>query len=242
MLFARQLVRRIPRLTVSVASLQSQAVKKALRNVDKTNRSIDRSRQYSSRQCFRAEGQRKQGTLSMNVHRLAASAMVRAPAKLNLFFEVLAKRSDGFHEIETLMVPISLCDTLVAARESTGARALDCRWARPAPRSPRYARPAARRVAEIWPTRAVELLRTRAGVDHGFAMQLVKRIPSAAGLGGGSSDAAAALLAANAVWNLGWSRQRLGRAGRRTGQRRAVLPGHAAAGRLSRTRRTGRSR
>ena len=40
----------------------------------------------------------------MNVHRLAASAIVRAPAKLNLFFEVLSKRNDGFHEIETLMI------------------------------------------------------------------------------------------------------------------------------------------
>ena len=55
----------------------------------------------------------------MNVHRLAASVLVRAPAKLNLFFEILAKRGDGFHEIETLMVPIGLYDTLVAADEPT---------------------------------------------------------------------------------------------------------------------------
>ena len=57
--------------------------------------------------------------------------------------------------------------------------------------------------------RAVELLRVRAGVKSGAVLHLTKRIPSAAGLGGGSSDAAAALAAVNRVWNLGWSRERL---------------------------------
>jgi 4-diphosphocytidyl-2-C-methyl-D-erythritol kinase len=57
--------------------------------------------------------------------------------------------------------------------------------------------------------RAVELLRRRAGVERNGAIRLTKRIPSAAGLGGGSSDAAAALAAANLTWNLGWTRERL---------------------------------
>jgi len=57
--------------------------------------------------------------------------------------------------------------------------------------------------------RAVELLRRRAGVRSGGALQLTKRIPLAAGLGGGSSDAAAALVAANLGWRLGWSQGRL---------------------------------
>ena len=73
----------------------------------------------------------KQGTLRMNVIRLATGVIVRAPAKLNLFFEVLAKRSDGFHEVETLMAPISLYDTLVAAPRPDGALSLHCRWAAP---------------------------------------------------------------------------------------------------------------
>ena len=138
-------------------------------------------------------GSAKQGTLSMNVHQLAASAIVRAPAKLNLFFEVLAKRNDGFHEIETLMVPVSLYDTLVAKGESGDGKIrlgfnLQYDWAAP---------------------RAVELLRRRSGIESGAALQLIKQIPAAAGLGGGSSDAAAALLAANVVWKLGWSREAL---------------------------------
>jgi 4-diphosphocytidyl-2-C-methyl-D-erythritol kinase len=57
--------------------------------------------------------------------------------------------------------------------------------------------------------RAAQLLRTRAGVEAGIGLKLVKRIPSAAGMGGGSSDAAAALLAANQIWRLGWSRAKL---------------------------------
>ncbi len=57
--------------------------------------------------------------------------------------------------------------------------------------------------------RAVERLRAAAGVTAGAAIQLIKRIPSAAGLGGASSDAAAAMSAANACWKLGWSRASL---------------------------------
>ncbi len=150
----------------------------------------------------------------MNVHRLAVSAIVRAPAKLNLFFEVLAKRGDGFHEIETLMVPVSLYDTLVATSDPSGSVRVNCRWA-----SPRLATslgplpPSEENLA----TKAVKLLRERAGVRAGLSLELVKRIPTQAGLGGGSSDAAAALLAANSLWNLDWSRESLAMLGAELG-------------------------
>jgi 4-diphosphocytidyl-2-C-methyl-D-erythritol kinase len=147
----------------------------------------------------------------MNVDRLAASAIVRAPAKLNFFFEVLAKRSDGFHEIETLMAPISLYDTLAATPDPSGRIALTCRWAAPGDGAALSAAlgplPADER--QNLAHRAAELLRARAGVTQGLRMDLVKRIPAAAGLGGGSSDAAAALAAANVVWQLGWPREAL---------------------------------
>lgn len=135
--------------------------------------------------------------------------VVHAPAKLNLFLETLSKRADGYHEIETLMVPIDLFDTLYFREDPSGQVALDCRkasgcWG-----------PGGAQLGELpegaenLALRAVELLRSRAGVKRGAALRLVKRIPTAAGLGGGSSDAAAALMAANAGWRLGWSRAAL---------------------------------
>jgi 4-diphosphocytidyl-2-C-methyl-D-erythritol kinase len=145
----------------------------------------------------------------MQLHRSPSGWVVQAPAKLNLFFEVLAKRDDGFHEIETLVCPINLYDTLYLKEDSSGQTKLGCQ-----------------RVSGVWgpkgsalgdvPTgadnlvaKALDLLRRRAGSPQGATLRLVKRIPSAAGLGGGSSDAAAALAAANAAWKLGWSTAQL---------------------------------
>jgi len=143
----------------------------------------------------------------MDVHRSAAGVAVRAPAKLNLFFEVLGKRSDGFHEIETLMVPINLFDDLHFQPDATGRISVECRWAGlDEPGTSRGDLPAE---AENIATRALQLLRRRAGLTAGARVQLLKRIPSAAGLGGGSSDAAAALLAGNAGWQLNWPRRAL---------------------------------
>lgn len=143
----------------------------------------------------------------MNVDRQARSAVVWAPAKLNLFFEVLARRNDGYHEIETLMVPINLFDTLSAWSDSSGQMRLDCRWA--ACDTGGDSLGTLPEEHENLAMRAAQLLRERADVTAGIGMRLVKRIPAAAGLGGGSSDAAAALLAANHVWRLGWSRAAL---------------------------------
>ena len=145
----------------------------------------------------------------MYVHRSASAVRVFAPAKLNLFFEVLAQRADGFHEIETLMVPVSLGDELEFCQTTDGLISLDCRWAylESGSNGSAYERlPQDERNLAI---RAVELLRTRSGSTSGARIRLWKRIPSAAGLGGGSSDAAAALVAANLAWNLRWSRQQL---------------------------------
>jgi len=145
----------------------------------------------------------------MQIHRSAVGLVVQAPAKLNLFFEVLGKRDDGYHEIETFMVPISLYDTLCFREESSGRVELECRWAPETWGSSGYRLGNVPQGKENLVVRAVELLRDRAGVSCGASLQLVKRIPAAAGLGGGSSDAAAALVAANRGWNLGWSRPAL---------------------------------
>lgn len=155
----------------------------------------------------------------MHVQRFAGGVCAYAPAKLNLFFEVLAKRPDGYHEIETLMVPLDWYDTLwmAAAPERTGI-SLECRWgarhssagASPSRTGQRPVPPdALPQGADNLVVKALELLRRRAGVTRGADVRLIKRIPTEAGLGGGSSDAAAALVLGNLVWNLQWPRERL---------------------------------
>ncbi|MEX0818058.1 MAG: 4-(cytidine 5'-diphospho)-2-C-methyl-D-erythritol kinase, partial [Pirellulaceae bacterium] len=150
-----------------------------------------------------------------------ASVVVETPAKLNLFLELLAKRLDGFHEIETLMTAINIYDRLYVTGLSEGQTQLTCRWAsgmEALTASRNGNRSAANLDALpmgsdniVW--KAVEQLRQRAGTAAGIAVHLVKRIPAAAGLGGASSDAAAVLMAANRVWRLGWSQSQLAEVG-----------------------------
>lgn len=146
----------------------------------------------------------------MVVRRSAHNLEVHAPAKLNLHLEILGRRPDGFHEVETLMVGVSLYDTLRFAPRSDDRLMLDCRWA--AGLQARYGSslgdiPAPEQNIVY---RATELLRTAAGIRRGAEIEVIKRIPSQGGLGGASSDAAAVLLAANIGWNLGWSHEQLG--------------------------------
>lgn len=143
----------------------------------------------------------------MQVHRDAVEIVIQTPAKLNLFFEVLGKRADGYHEIETLMCPISLCDTLYF-RSTSGERLdLECSWGLASQGGSGFDDVPRDGDNLVW--RAVELLRRRTGASQGAQVRLVKRIPTAAGLGGGSSDAAAALVAANWGWKLDLPRPEL---------------------------------
>jgi 4-diphosphocytidyl-2-C-methyl-D-erythritol kinase len=151
----------------------------------------------------------------VEVQRLATDTIVvHTPAKLNLLFEVLGKRADGYHEIVSLMCPISLYDTLILQPRGDGRLDLQCRLAT-LPCSTAENVGANRQnkqdaaCADILPAgpsnlvlRAMETLRRRCGTSHGANVVLIKRIPLAAGLGGGSSDAAAALVAANLAWSL----------------------------------------
>ena len=139
--------------------------------------------------------------------------VVDVPAKLNLFLEVLARREDGFHEIETLMVAVSIYDSLFFSVDVSGQLELHCNW--PCGLSAELGSGEASAMGRlpvprenlVW--RAVNRLRERAGVELGAAIHLVKRIPAAAGLGGASGNAAAALLVANRAWRIGWSREKL---------------------------------
>ncbi len=153
----------------------------------------------------------------MHLQQLGARVVVHAPAKLNLFFEVLGRREDGYHDVETLVVPIAWYDTLYFEGDSGEELRFRCqRVSGPWGRDPTWLGdfPEGDRNLVV---RAVDLLRRRAGSRRGGRMRLVKRIPTAAGLGGGSSDAAAALAAANASWGLGWSWHELAQLGAELG-------------------------
>ncbi len=139
--------------------------------------------------------------------RIAADRVeIQAPAKINLFLEILAKRPDGYHEIETLMCRIGLYDSLSLRATGSPEIRLDCRWA---PGLTRYALGDVPPPEENIVTKAASLLQQRSRCGRGAEIRLVKRIPSAAGLGGASSDAAAVLVAANIAWELHWSREQL---------------------------------
>jgi 4-diphosphocytidyl-2-C-methyl-D-erythritol kinase len=119
----------------------------------------------------------------------------RASAKVNLTLEVLGRRPDGYHEVATVLQAVDLFDRVMVE----DAPALELRSDDPD-------LPTDERNLIV---RAARLLREAAGIDRGARIRLAKRIPVAAGLGGGSSDAAAALAALNRLWGLRWPRRRL---------------------------------
>lgn len=117
--------------------------------------------------------------------RESSSISLSAPAKINLSLRILGKRPDGFHELETLMVPIRLADEIEITHAPAHGVSLVCND----PEIPTG--------AENLCVRAVEAFREETGIAHGISISLMKRIPHGAGLGGGSSDAAAVLKGLN---------------------------------------------
>jgi 4-diphosphocytidyl-2-C-methyl-D-erythritol kinase len=141
----------------------------------------------------------------VQIRQSATGVEILAPAKINLFFEVLNRRDDGFHEIETLMVPIAIFDTLSFEDNDSGQVTISVRSAQSVTQTPELIPKGEDNLA----VRAVRRLAEHANIAGGARLRLIKRIPMAAGLGGGSSDAAAALVAANLVWNLNFTLSQL---------------------------------
>ena len=113
---------------------------------------------------------------------------IKAWAKINLTLEVLGRRTDGYHEMRTVLQTISLCDVL--RFEPSDSLELECSEPELAGKD-----------NLVW--KAAEALRLATGRDLGARIRLQKGIPTSMGLGGGSSDAAAALKGLNALLNLG---------------------------------------
>lgn len=126
-----------------------------------------------------------------------------APAKLNLFLHVVGRRADGYHELQTAFVAIDLADTLDFELRADGR----------IERGGDLCGPPQDDLA----VRAARLLQQAAGSPLGASIEVVKTIPTGAGLGGGSSDAATTLLALNRLWRLQWPRERLAELGARLG-------------------------
>jgi 4-diphosphocytidyl-2-C-methyl-D-erythritol kinase len=120
----------------------------------------------------------------------ARTVAVLAPAKVNLWLEVLGRRDDGFHEIRTWMLAVDLCDRIEARPSAGSGIRLEVRGAGS------DIPPGRENLAWRGAEEVLQLLGPRRG---GIDLVLEKRIPSQAGLGGGSSDAAAAWLAASAA-------------------------------------------
>ena len=120
---------------------------------------------------------------------------VPAPAKLNLFLHVVGRRPDGYHLLESAFVLIDWADTLHFEHRSDGAlRRHDLGEALP---------------ADDLCLRAARSLQAASGTTAGADISILKQVPSGAGMGGGSSDAATVLLALNQLWGLHWTRERL---------------------------------
>jgi 4-diphosphocytidyl-2-C-methyl-D-erythritol kinase len=123
-----------------------------------------------------------------------------AHAKINLTLDVLGRRPDGYHELRSVMQTVSLADELTVEAAPHLSLEVDRDGSSP----PGHAGVPEGRANLVW--RAAEELRRRRGYQGGARLRLCKRIPAAAGLGGGSSDAAATLLSLNALWGLRCSR------------------------------------
>ena len=125
------------------------------------------------------------------------SVVVRCPAKLNLFLEVVGRRDDGYHDIDTVMQAIDLADVLEIAPRADGELVLVC------------SDPGLPTDERNLVVRAAVALREATGHGGGATMRLTKRVPSEAGLGGGSSDAAGALVGLSMAWGLGLGAEEL---------------------------------
>jgi 4-diphosphocytidyl-2-C-methyl-D-erythritol kinase len=119
---------------------------------------------------------------------------IQAPAKLNLTLEVLSPRSDGYHEIRSIIQTINLCDSLSFQLSQKVEFRCDLpAWS----------------AGKSLVSRATGLLKEVTGSGKGVTIEISKHIPLVAGLGGDSSDAAATLQGLNALWELGLTQEKL---------------------------------
>jgi 4-diphosphocytidyl-2-C-methyl-D-erythritol kinase len=137
---------------------------------------------------------------------LSTSISVSAPAKINLVLRILDRRPDGYHNLWSLMQTVQLEDELtISLNDHRTIISLRCDD------------PSLRTDSSNLVYRAAEAVREHSGRVVGLDMVLAKRIPMGAGLGGGSSDAAATIIGLNRLLNLGWSTEKMAHVGQTLG-------------------------
>lgn len=139
--------------------------------------------------------------------------VARAPGKINCYFRVGPPREDGYHDVASLYVAVSLFEEIEATLREDGELQLRLDESCTVVSEP-----------ETFPLgpgnlvhQAAELLREHTGTTLGADLNIIKRVPIAGGMGGGSADAAATLVACNELWQTGLDREELGRLGVRLG-------------------------
>ncbi len=125
------------------------------------------------------------------------SITLKAPAKVNYRLDVLSRRPDGYHELRMIMQRVDLCDEISITVSDTPGVSVFC-GKEGVPDGPGNI---------AW--RAADALLQRSGRQEGLVIRIDKRIPVAAGLGGGSSDGATVLMGVNELLGLGYSEQEL---------------------------------
>lgn len=123
--------------------------------------------------------------------------ILKAPAKINLYLEIINKRPDGYHNIESVMHTVSLFDTLEFSSTTGENIELTCSDKSLPADSTNLVYKTAKKMQEKY------------GVPRGIKIHLHKNIPMGAGLGGGSSDSAAVIKALNQLWNINASKEEL---------------------------------
>lgn len=130
---------------------------------------------------------------------------VKSPAKVNLYLEIKNKRSDGYHNIDTLFQRISLYDTILIEKINIKSIKISCQH------------PAVPLDSSNLTYKAANLFLSELGIKQGIQIRLEKNIPVAAGLGGGSSNAASVLMALNKMYDAGFNKKRLMKIGAKIG-------------------------
>ncbi len=141
---------------------------------------------------------------------MSIGVAVEAYAKVNFTLEVLGKREDGYHDLRSLVVPVSLSDTITLTKaEKTG---IEITAENPIIDLSKMGAP-----EKNLAVRAAELMREVGGIKESVHIKIQKRIPLGGGMGGGSADAAAVINGLNELWSLGLEKQKLAELGAQIG-------------------------